>query len=434
MFKTTKLTSFNVHLKSSKDVTNYDGCITSTSCDSPHIKYLIWGFIRNTYRGIVSLKNYNNCEYTIAYSDTSRDEGITTGSAGQSFYVSAFLNKCQANSSPVFDSFPQFIVGEDNCIDLKNSATDPEGDSIVYMLDSAMQDAGKAVSLNKPYTYDKPLYFNFFPRDTTSWDPPSCGGFHLDSSTGFLNFSPKKMETSVIAIRIEKWRSISGLYIKIGEITRDIEIVVGRFPPSHPPTLSGINGTANNAIHIHPNHHIHMTVNSDDPDKSDTVTLSWTTDMPGDTISFEAKRQHPTLFIDWTPLSVDIRSNPYVIFITAKDNSCQALKTTRALLVYVDSNSTTGIESYSISEDELKIFPNPSSNDFTVSYSLNQNAKVLLEVYDVLGHKISTLVSEPQSQGLYKTKFDGSQATDGIYILKGKIGDRFVERRMVLMK
>ena len=420
MFKTTKLTSFNVHLKSSKNVTNYDGCITSTSCDSGGAKYLL-GFTRNTYTGIVSVKSYTYCEYTIAYSDSSRDRGITTGGSGQNFYVSTFFNKCQVNSSPVFDTFPQIIVCQDNCMALKNSATDPDGDSLVYSLTAPMQTAATEVVYAGTYSFDKPLFFDSFPSSISQWNPPSCAGFHLNRDNGTLYFEGKKTETSVIAVNIQKFRNISGKYVKIGEITRDIEIVESKCPPYHPPTLSGVNGTTRVTIYFKAGTRDSFYVYSDDPDKNDTVSLSWTTNITGDTITSQIKRQHPQLFFHWTPSNANASGIPYTVMVKAWDNSCHEQSVAETYYIYVDSAMTTSIGKYSVSDDELQIFPNPSKQDFTINYSLSQSANVLLEVYDMMGRKISTLVSSSQNQGLYKTKFSAGHMPDGIYILKGQI-------------
>ena len=430
------LTTFKVNLKKSKNVTNFYTCNTCSKCDSANSTCKnLYGFMRNTYTGIINLSSYKYCEYTIGYSDTSRSYLLTTGGNSQKFYISAFLNKCYAGSSPVFNTFPQIIIPTNVCMDMRNSATDPDSDSLVYKLDSCMIDANKPITFSKPYAYNLPLKFDSFPRSNAIWNPPLCEGFHLNSADGTVNFKSLAVDATQIAIRIEKWRNISGKWVRIGIIKRDIEIVVIRELVNYRPILSGINGTTQDTIRFIAGRKDSFLINSNDLNKNDTVTLSWITPITGDTISVEIKKQHPKLFFDWTPTSADVNTTPYNLTVYADDNSCpDSGRTAHQYYIFVDSNITTGIGRYTVSEDELKIFPNPSKQDFTINYSLNQNGNVLLEVYDVTGRKISTLVSEQQSQGLYKTKFEGSQATDGIYILKGKIGDRFVERRMVLMK
>jgi len=55
-----------------------------------------------------------------------------------------------------------------------------------------------------------------------------------------------------------------------------------------------------------------------------------------------------------------------------------------------------------------------------------------LTVYDILGKKIQTLVSEFQNANIYSVNFDASKLSSGIYFYKLQAGDGFVETKKML--
>jgi hypothetical protein len=60
--------------------------------------------------------------------------------------------------------------------------------------------------------------------------------------------------------------------------------------------------------------------------------------------------------------------------------------------------------------------------------------QVTLEVYDVLGRKVRTLVDEPQAGGAYTVSFDGSNLSSGMYFIHLKVGETVKLQKMTLIK
>ncbi len=83
-------------------------------------------------------------------------------------------------------------------------------------------------------------------------------------------------------------------------------------------------------------------------------------------------------------------------------------------------------------------YPNPFNPVTSIKYSISQEAKVTLEVYDELGRKTATLVSAVQKPGVYSVSFNGSNYVSGIYYYRLKAGNgaySFTEtKRMILLK
>ncbi|MEO6695423.1 MAG: T9SS type A sorting domain-containing protein [Ignavibacteria bacterium] len=71
------------------------------------------------------------------------------------------------------------------------------------------------------------------------------------------------------------------------------------------------------------------------------------------------------------------------------------------------------------SETSLENSPNPFNPSTVIKYILSErNNRVQLKVYNMLGMEISTLVNEIQKKGSYKTVFNASGLSSGIYFYK----------------
>jgi uncharacterized lipoprotein YddW (UPF0748 family) len=82
----------------------------------------------------------------------------------------------------------------------------------------------------------------------------------------------------------------------------------------------------------------------------------------------------------------------------------------------------------------LQNYPNPFNPSTTIVFDLDRGGKVSLEVFDILGRKIKTLLSEEMSPGRHNIHFDASDLSSGQYIYRIISGDRQISKMMVLMK
>lgn len=79
-------------------------------------------------------------------------------------------------------------------------------------------------------------------------------------------------------------------------------------------------------------------------------------------------------------------------------------------------------------------YPNPFNPTTSINYSLPQQSYVLLEVYDMMGQKISTLVDEMKSSGTHTTTFNATNLSSGTYIYRLTIGKYTQTKTMFLIK
>jgi hypothetical protein len=80
-------------------------------------------------------------------------------------------------------------------------------------------------------------------------------------------------------------------------------------------------------------------------------------------------------------------------------------------------------------------YPNPFNPVTTISYRLPTTSFVNLEIYNILGQKVSTLVSEKQAQGFYKFIWNASGFASGVYIYRLITNKGFVQaRKLIILK
>ncbi len=79
-------------------------------------------------------------------------------------------------------------------------------------------------------------------------------------------------------------------------------------------------------------------------------------------------------------------------------------------------------------------FPNPFNSSTTIEYSLAEASHVKIDIFDLLGCRVKTLVDERKRAGIHRITFDASDLSSGIYFYRLQAGDIVETRRMVLLK
>ncbi|MBM3278208.1 MAG: T9SS type A sorting domain-containing protein [Candidatus Handelsmanbacteria bacterium] len=84
-------------------------------------------------------------------------------------------------------------------------------------------------------------------------------------------------------------------------------------------------------------------------------------------------------------------------------------------------------------------YPNPFNPETTIAYQLPATASVHLEIYDVLGQKVRTLVQQVESAGHHRAVWDGrddggSALAGGIYFYRLQADEFRQVRKLLLLK
>jgi hypothetical protein len=80
------------------------------------------------------------------------------------------------------------------------------------------------------------------------------------------------------------------------------------------------------------------------------------------------------------------------------------------------------------------IYPNPFNPVTNIEFSLPENAFVQMQVYNINGNQIATLINSFQLAGYYSISWNASEYSSGIYLIV-MMSDTFKEtRRVILIK
>ncbi len=79
-------------------------------------------------------------------------------------------------------------------------------------------------------------------------------------------------------------------------------------------------------------------------------------------------------------------------------------------------------------------YPNPFNPTTTIVYTIPEEMKVSLEIYDILGRKVTTLVNASQNAGRYTVQLDMSPYASGVYIYRLATGEKAITKKLTLIK
>ena len=79
-------------------------------------------------------------------------------------------------------------------------------------------------------------------------------------------------------------------------------------------------------------------------------------------------------------------------------------------------------------------YPNPFNPVTRIRYEIPQNGVVKIDIYDILGQKVKTILNKFQAAGRYEVEFNGSSFASGIYIYRMQVNDFISSKKMVLIK
>jgi hypothetical protein len=80
-------------------------------------------------------------------------------------------------------------------------------------------------------------------------------------------------------------------------------------------------------------------------------------------------------------------------------------------------------------------YPNPFNPSTTLRFRLPEQMQVRVQVYDILGRRVSTLINDEVRQaGVHTIRFDASRQSSGMYFAVFEIGNRRFVQKMMLIK
>ncbi len=125
------------------------------------------------------------------------------------------------------------------------------------------------------------------------------------------------------------------------------------------------------------------------------------------------------------------------IILEVHDSGSPNLYTYRRVIINV--RSSTGIENNKSDMIPQKIklyqnFPNPFNPETAISYELPNSSFVKLQIFNMLGEEINTLVNKYQTAGRYEVKWQPKDLPSGIYFYKLKSHSIKSNKEYILVK
>ena len=179
-------------------------------------------------------------------------------------------------------------------------------------------------------------------------------------------------------------------------------------------------------------------------------------------IDFTNEDWNSSICIDSTCYSQSIDS--LSVSITAGDSTkCGVLAWTNGIgsdsiqLILIESDNTSNnilvninfLAQYAVSIDNdslnsniikiLSCYPNPFNPSILFKYKIEKRNHVRLDIYNLLGKKVKSLVEEVQEAGNYYTKWDGNNGFNkplptGVYFLMMQSGEYHLIKKVTLIK
>jgi hypothetical protein len=79
-------------------------------------------------------------------------------------------------------------------------------------------------------------------------------------------------------------------------------------------------------------------------------------------------------------------------------------------------------------------YPNPFHSQTIIEFTLPQYDTVKLEVFDILGQNLGTLLNTSLGAGTYQTTFESDSLQSGAYICRLTVGDKIFSRMMQVLR
>ncbi len=167
-----------------------------------------------------------------------------------------------------------------------------------------------------------------------------------------------------------------------------------------------------------------------------TIYINFINYVPIDVITLEPHDTLQVIFAnpDLCPFcDRPVYYEPFTDTVTIFSNS----DITPEYSISINGLGTTDIENDNLIDAQFKLYqnyPNPFNPTTTIAYSISEATNVELEIFDLLGQKISVLVNEFKNIGTYKAIFNGQSLPSGFYICRLKTNKYTQLRKLLLLK
>ncbi len=137
---------------------------------------------------------------------------------------------------------------------------------------------------------------------------------------------------------------------------------------------------------------------------------------------------------DWERVADGLTDNSFTTIFAVSSTEVYAVGVNGTFLKYGDM---TGIDDNKQLPARVSLhqnYPNPFNVSTSIRFELNRQSQITLDIYNVLGSKITTITNGIYPAGNHAVSFDASPYASGIYFYKLDTGDYTETKKMLLIK
>lgn len=136
--------------------------------------------------------------------------------------------------------------------------------------------------------------------------------------------------------------------------------------------------------------------------------------------------------------AVDTTSEPsFELALRYEDSEVPAGVDESILRIYRYTGEPAGSDHYDDLPTEFSLrqnYPNPFNPSTTIEFDLAKDARAKVEIFNVLGEKVATVVDRELQRGSYSYRFVANGLATGVYIYRIQAGNYAEARKMLLVK
>ncbi len=124
-------------------------------------------------------------------------------------------------------------------------------------------------------------------------------------------------------------------------------------------------------------------------------------------------------------------------YLPTEENGTRHNKDISHSYTIINKGTASGVSEMNYSPDKFTLnqnYPNPFNPETTISFEMEKQSDVKLEVFNLLGQKVSTLLDKNLSAGYYSVKFNPASLAGGVYYYCLSSAEKTKTMKMIYLK
>ena len=141
--------------------------------------------------------------------------------------------------------------------------------------------------------------------------------------------------------------------------------------------------------------------------------------------------------ISFTPIDSLIENSTYHIILKEGLGSTDNYFLGDSISISFETKTITSVDNNILTPNEyelIKCYPNPFNPSTTILYYLEETGLVTIEIYDLLGNEVTTLINKEMMAGSHSLQFNASNLSSGVYFSKITVKNKSKAIKLLLTK